>query len=372
MLKSSHLVLLLLTAFSGRLTAQVFDNTGNGLLNGKYYFRELIITANDEAVLYGNITFSGGTYTISGAQIVDYNQQSISPYSSSGTYTISASGFGFIPEGLINSQVYGGVGTNGVFIGSSTESGDYDLFIAAPVTSQGISTLQGSYSLGYMDPNGFLTSNYPNAALLQMTSNGSGSIGTVSASISVTSPTPINQSYSGVKYIVSNNAFVVTFPSSSSSSALIQGPEYLYSTPDGSFVFGGSPQNFDMIVGVRTGGSVSGLGGLYYQAGFDVDNSQLASGSVNFNTYYGSFTANSGNLIGHQRIQSGIGSGAQGYTYFDNYQAGSSSYTDGFTSAQYIINSGGVRIGLGIGPLLGISVAVPAPSFSGPGVYLSP
>ena len=44
---------------------------------------------------------------------------------------------------------------------------------------------------------------------------------------------------------------------------MLTGKEYLYSTPDGSFVFGGSPLNFDMIVGVRTGGSSSGLGGLY-------------------------------------------------------------------------------------------------------------
>jgi uncharacterized protein (TIGR03437 family) len=372
MLKSTALVLLLIAALSATLSAQTFDNTGNGMLNGKYYFREVIYTSNDEAAVYGNITFSGGSYTISGAQILDANQQSVSPYSTSGTYTISASGFGFISEGLINSPVYGAVGANGVFVGSSTEAGVYDLFIAAPVTSQGVSTLQGSYSLAYMDPSGYVSQGIPNDALLQMTSNGSGSIGTVNLTGYVTSSTPINQSLSGVKYIVSNNAYVVTFPNSSS--AFISGQEYLYSTPDGSFVFGGSPVNFDMIVGVRTGTSVPGLGAgsLYYQAGMDADNSQVsATGSSGFDTYYGSFfTVDSSTLLGHQRIQSGAGS-AQGYTYSNGYQSGN--YTDSLFAAQEIFGPGGVRIGFGIGPYPSLSVAVPAPALtSNSGVYLSP
>ena len=373
---SSRLVVLCIAALSATASAQTFDNSGNSLLNGKYYFREVIYTSNDEAAVYGNITFSGGTYTISGAQILDYNQGGVSTYSPpSGTYTISASGFGFISEQLLNDQIYGAVGANGVFVGSSTESGVYDLFIAAPVTSQSVSTLQGSYSLAYMDPNGTLTNGLAYDAALQMTSNGSGNIGTVNLSAYATSSTPTNQSLSGVRYIVSNNAFVVTFPSSSSSSALIQGQEYLYSTPDGSFVFGGSPVNFDMIVGVRTGTSGSGLGagGLYYQGGIDIDNSQAnTTGSVGFDTYYGSFfTVNSNTLLGHQRIQSGAGS-AQGYTYADGYQSGTT-YTDTFFSTQETIGAGGVRIGVGVGPYPSLSVAMPAPALtSNSSVYLSP
>ena len=73
MLKSTAFVLLLMSVLSGTVSAQVFDNSGNSLLNGKYYFREVILNANDEAAVYGNITFSGGSYTIS-AQILDYNQ----------------------------------------------------------------------------------------------------------------------------------------------------------------------------------------------------------------------------------------------------------------------------------------------------------
>ena len=374
MLKPTQLALILVAWLSGPLAAQVFDNTGNGMLNGPYYFREVLFTSTDEVAIYGSINFSGGTYTTTGAQILDCNQNGCSgpsTYSTSGTYTLSASGFGFISEKLISSQIYGGVGANGVFVGSSTESGDWDLFIAAPLSSQAVSTLQGSYSLAYIDATGLLTNGTPYDALLQMTPNGSGNIGTVNVSAYATSSTATTQSLSGIKYIASNGAFVLTFPSNSNT-ALVQGQEYLYSTPDGSFVFGGSPNNFDMIVGVRTG-SGSGLGGFYYQAGMDVDDSQVANGgSPGLDTYYGSFSANAGVLVGHERIQLGSGS-AEGYTYTDGYQAGSTTYTDAFFNAQEIMGANGVRISLGIGPSLSISVALPAPNPSQSGsVYINP
>ena len=62
---------------------------------------------------------------------------------------------------------------------------------------------------------------------------------------------------------------VVTFPNSTSN--VITGQKYVYISPDGNFIFGGSPQGFDMFVGVRTGSGAS-FGGLYYQAGLDQDN----------------------------------------------------------------------------------------------------
>jgi uncharacterized protein (TIGR03437 family) len=104
----------------------------------------------------------------------------------------------------------------------------------------------------------------------------------------------------------------------------------------------------------------------------DADDSQAASGSFGLaDTYYGSFNADSGNIVGHQRLQTGSGTG-QGFTYYDSYQTGSTNYTDTSTSTQYIIGANGVRIGVGLGPFPSLSVAVPVPRFSGPDVYLSP
>jgi uncharacterized protein (TIGR03437 family) len=365
-MKLMRTVSFLFAALSLPAGAQVFDSSGNGMLNGKYYFREVLFTATDEVAMYGNITFSSGTYTISGTQTYDCNQSGCGFFNppAGGTYSIAASGFGFISNQLLGGQIYGLVGGNGVFVGSSTETGNYDLFIAAPVTSQSASTLQGPYSLAFIDVTGAATGGTPIDAQLQMSPNGAGTIGNVSVSAYVTTSTPITQTLSGVKYIVSNNAFVVTFPNSST--ALLTGNEYLYSTPDGSFVFGGSPQSFDMIVGVRTGGSTSGLGGLYYTAGFDADNS-----SGNIDTFYGSLSANAGSIIGHERLQFG-GLAAEDFTFYASYKTGSSTYTDSNTNTQYTIGTSGVRIGLGIGPSLGVTVALQAPNLTGTGVFLSP
>src|ERR1017187_3453328 len=232
-MKLARMVVLLTGVIGWPLAAQVWDNTGNGKLSGTYYFRQVIFTSTDEVAVYGNIVFSGsGTYTLTGTQAIDCNQSSgcSAINTSSGTYTISASGYGAISGPVTGSPVYGLVGANGIFVGSTTEAALNDLFIAAPVSGQSTGTLQGSYSLAYLYPG----AQVPYDALLQMTSNGSGAIGTVGVSAYGESSTPTTQSISGVKYYVSNNALVVTFPTSST--AVVSGQEYLYSPPDGSFV----------------------------------------------------------------------------------------------------------------------------------------
>jgi len=358
----------ILAAASWSVSAQVWDNTGNKLLNGNYYFREVTFTSNDAYAIYGTISFSSGTYNVN-ATAIQASTGSEGPYTDSGPYSISASGFGFFNNSLIGSPIYGLVGANGVFVGSITEGGVNDIFVAAPLTSQSAGTLQGAYSLSYADPTGALTGGTPFGALLTMNSNGGGGIGNVSVTAYSTDSTPTTQNISGVNYIVSNGAYVLTFPNSNT--ALLQGQEYLYSTPDGSFVFGGSPQGFDMIVGVQNG-SAGTFGGLYYSAGLNIDNSQFAStGSVGLNSYYGSFNAQNEIVLAHQRIL-GSGGSAYSYTFSNSYPAGSGSYTDNFLNEQFIAGTGGTQIGVGIGPFPGVSVSVRAPSISGSGVFLSP
>ena len=69
---------------------------------------------------------------------------------------------------------------NGVFVGSSTESGLNDLFIAVTASPAATSsTLQGNYSIAYMNVlDGTPGDNYD--ALGQFTADGRGNIGTVS------------------------------------------------------------------------------------------------------------------------------------------------------------------------------------------------
>jgi uncharacterized protein (TIGR03437 family) len=373
-MKTFHVGLILLAASTFPAVAQTWDNTGNKLLNGRYYFREVTLTsAGDAYAAYGTIIFSNGTYTLgSDAVYIQASTGLEQAYTTGGSYSLAASGFGFINNSLIGSPIYGLVGANGVFVGSITETNVNDIFIAAPVSAQNAGTLSGPYSIAYADPLGALTGGTPFGALLTLNSSGGGSIGSVNVSAYVDTSTPQTQSISGVSYTVSNNAFVVSFPANNNSTNLVQGQEFLYSTPDGSFVFGGSPQNFDMLVGVRTN-STGTFGGLYYSAGLQIDNSSLdSSGQYGVNTYYGSFNANNGVILGHQRVEASDGN-PYGFTYSDVYTGTDGNYTDDYLGAQFISGVGGdTQISVGIGPYPGISVAVRAPSFSGSGVYLSP
>jgi uncharacterized protein (TIGR03437 family) len=166
---------------------------------------------------------------------------------------------------------------------------------------------------------------------------------------------------------------VVTFPTSTT--ALLSGQYYLYFSPDGNFVFGGSPNAFDMFVGVRTSTATPSLGGLFVEAGLDQDESNLSNGYADMDSYYGSISANAGNITGHQRLQNVFNSNASSFTYNDVYTVpANGAYATADTS--FVVGPG-IRIGSGIGPFLGIRVALQAPSADPAavgqnGVFLNP
>ena len=56
----------------------------------------------------------------------------------------------------------------------------------------------------------------------------------------------------------------------------------------------GRPKSWDFLVGIRTASGTPGFGGLYYQAGIDLSSA--------FDSYYGSLNANAGLAVGHQRV----------------------------------------------------------------------
>src|SRR5580704_4539146 len=115
-------------------TTPTWDNSGNHLLNGTYYFRDATYQVGDStgdlsyaAALYGTISFDGnGNYTMNAPFLVDSNNNDQAQPNVSGTYRISASGFGFL-DNPFGDSIYGLV-SNGIFVGSSTESGLNDLF----------------------------------------------------------------------------------------------------------------------------------------------------------------------------------------------------------------------------------------------------
>ena len=365
--------------------AQTFDSSGNGLLNGTYYFREVIWVVGDGAgdlsegiSLYGNISFDGnGHYTLSNSQAFVASQMgsSLQGFSGTGTYSIAASGFGFLsPLTTSGGPIYGLV-SNGIFVASSTSSAYNDLFIAAQLPSPAPtnSFFNGSYTMMEVDfsagtPAGTI------GAQFQLNPNGSGTIGSVNITgyLCPNGCGTLTQTNTGVKYLFSNGGANVNFQGSATSS-LIFGQKYFYFSPDGNFVFGGDPQAFDMFVGVRSPATAPNFGGLYYQAGVYQDDSELTvTGVGDLNTYYGSFNVNGGNILADERLLSLFNTGPFHYSYYDTYSLNANGSYDDATNHYVFGNGGAIRIGVGTSTSLGINVAAKAPSFTPSGVYIYP
>jgi uncharacterized protein (TIGR03437 family) len=395
---------LLLISMAAGLGAQTstWDTSGNGMLNGTYYFRHVLYqlstagdgTLYDTVSLYGTVTFSGtGTYSMTATE-VDYGARQLVPLTvTNGTYSIAASGQGFLSHPLsTGDSIHGMVNAQGIFIGSSTENahGYNDLFIAAPLGSPapGLSTFKGTYSLAYMNFSGN-SPQYTVGAMLQMSPDGAGNTGIVGvvAYAGQNGSSKVVLSMPNAKIRPSNGALVVAFPNTSGS--FLAGDYWLYFSPDGNFVFGGSPYSTDLLVGVRTGTGTPDLSGLYCEAGLDQDESTLLTYGFarNLDAFYGSFSAAGGNIVGHQRllldsfnptVTNSTTITPSDYTYSDTYSvAANGTYSSPATNpvTNYAVGNG-IRIGSGIGPLLGISVALQAPvmnsSLSTTGVFLNP
>ncbi len=387
----NRILLVLFVATGTALAAgPAWDSTGNSQLNGTYNFRQVQYTTDGsgnisrQIAFFGTVTFSGnaaGTYAFGGNNTLLNSGASLG-IPATGPYSVSASGYGFLSNPLgTGSSVYFLV-SKGILIGSSTESGGSngtfvnDLFIAAPVTPNFTnSSFSGSYTMA-----GFFSSLNAGAfadASVQLTADGAGKLTTANitgyrGTAAATGTQPTN-----VRYLFSSGTGVITFPVASLSlpTTFFSGDENVCVSPDGNFIFGGSPNTYDMFVGVRNAasGSPTLTPGLYYEAGLDVDESQWDSDQLaTLDSYYGvmnAFQSNGkGYILGHERLlYAGFGA-AEGVNYTTTYPTGS--YTgpanvgqlDPSATVQYTIGAGGIRIGLGIGPWLGIEVAFPAPA----------
>ncbi len=407
--------LFLCVAAAGPLAAQtpVFDTSGNGMLNGTYYFRHVyyLIDTNadsngitgdigDAIAVYGNITFSGnGTYTFNNAFVTD-NGAGVSAYplscylsgtqgctASQGTAVaehllhLCTSGFGFLVDPLTGDNVLGLVAANGIFSGSSTEdevSGEFtDLFIGAPLASPAPAAFKGAYTVVGYSP----------GADFSFALNPSGS-GTLALAISGYYEGGVSSTISqsaNPTYMFSNGAAVLNFPNSTTANFFTGGQEFLYFSPDGNFFFGGSPTGFDMVLGVNN-----------------------ASGDQSFGTCNGgNMTASTTRRVSIRTSRTSV-TGLR--TWMDTTDLSmppvaeilsrtnaspirsstfpltaillrtrptppvTGAYVDSGTALNYWVGDGGtVRIGEGVGPYLGITVAFQAPTFTPSGsVYINP
>src|ERR1039457_5221739 len=329
-----RIFLLLALGLAAQAQTTTWDTSGNGMLNGTYYFRQVIYVLADgagdlgEAIsLYGNIKFDGnGNYALtSGLWLAfDSSPPSGQPVtgSTTGTYSISASGYGFISNPYTGDNTYGLVSQQGIFVGSSTDNsfGYNDLFVAAPLASPlpTAANFSGTYVFSNLDLVG-AASGQPAGMLSMMftlTADGACHLGNTTVTGYVgTNTTPVLQAASLPTCLFSNGAAVVTF---STTGTLMAVQKYLYFSKDGNYVFGVSQYTgvnpWDMIVGVKVSSGTPNFSGLYYQAGIDEFEGYL-------DTYYGSLkSVGGGTIMEHQRIEDLFYTPATtDFTYADSY-----------------------------------------------------
>lgn len=379
-----RLALLAFALSSAFAQTPEWDVTGNNLLTGTYNFREALWITNAQATnalneaasQYGTITFDGqGNYTATVASWSSFDN-AVTNYTRAGTYAISSSGFGFIRRTSTDGDyVYGAV-ANGVFIGSSTESGFNNLFVAArqPTTPLTAANFNQRYTVAYLN---LATANLSQVrdALFQINPNGAGSLGIVAVSgYSAGNYNALSQTINNASYTVANGVATLNFGPKNATD-LLSGSQQMFSSPDGQLIFGGATNGWDIFIGIRTPTLAStSYSGLYYQAGIDVDRSPLPAGTAVIDSYYGSSNTipSVNSIIGHQRLQAAPDA-AYEYTYSDDYTLSTTgSHNDALGLQYFVSNDGAYRIGFGKSDFLGLNIAVKVPAFSGSGVYLNP
>ena len=267
------------------------QSLSNGSLNGKYFFRHLLIEATGSGAIagmrtaYGAITFDGsGAYTCAGSQIV--GTAAPVAFSVSGAYAVKATGY----VSLSNPQRAGvdlnaGLG-QGALVGASTETtGVYDLFIAvqAPSGAQSNLSFAGSYDVSALEFPGATATQVRNATF-RLTAAGNGSAGNLTVT-GKTSDRNSTSTISNATYSISSDGSgTLTLPGS----GLLNGTRALWISSDNSLALFGStsPGGHDIWIGSKSfngTANASSFQNLFFRTGlrFDTGRSGIYAGSSN-------------------------------------------------------------------------------------------
>ena len=168
----------LLVMFGASAMGQV---AGNAALNGRYYFRQVLLVAdgsanvNDTRTGFGTLTFDGnGNYTVAGQQLVGTSAPAA--LAGSASYTVKPGGYVTLANPLRGGSTVNARLGVGALVGSSTEAGAtvFDLFLAIPAATQAPATVNGPYWISSLElPNGGVAN--IRDTNFKLTANGSGS-----------------------------------------------------------------------------------------------------------------------------------------------------------------------------------------------------
>ena len=288
---------------------------GNSSLNGKFNARHLMLTVNsggtitDARTFYGSLTFDGsGAFTYTGNQIVGTGAPI--PASGSGNYSVQGTGYVSMTNfQRTDANLRGGLGQGALVASTQETAGVYDLLIAIPASSSGVtnSALSGTYFTSTMEFPGGTSANVRNA-FFQLKPNGAGTLSDVSVTgkaanlqDKVQTQTVAAPSYS----LTSDGSGTATFPLPSGGSALSQllsGTRQIFVSSDSNFLIGGStaPGGHDLLIGSKAFSGTANTGSLrnlYFAAGLQLTPNRPGS-------YSGAANANgSGKLVSSRRVR---------------------------------------------------------------------
>lgn len=368
-------------------SAQNADTSGNGVLKGPYFVREVLMTGNVDGSVttagsaIGVAVFDGnGNYTFTG-QGTNLASGPNTALTLSGAYSVGSNGF-FQMQSLADptDTEFGGVSSLGpsAFVASATEQANVTMMVGIPIGSTvSNSSFKGNYTVGAIDfPNAGITA--VRQAAFNLTADGAGNLGnvTISGAGANLGGTPLSQPESGVTYSLSSGGTGTINFGAAAASQLVSGTKNFYISADGTIILGGSPTGYDMLVGIQAlaGGGSNGIANqVYYMGGLEDSIEQPANA---IDAFYGSETANgSGTSIFHNRINSLI-SPVYDYTFDTQYTIASNgtvpvgsgepySYTFG-VNGQAFIAIGDVAGSDFYSLTLGLGIA----KCAGSGVYL--
>ena len=385
----------MLLTVAGAMYGQSWDNSGNSMLNGTYYFRQvyyLPITQRhvprylSEAVtIYGSISFDGNgqlqyldvkrcddarLQLLLRPEEVCANALPLPLFTATGTYSIASSGYGFITSPYATGDlIYGLVSANGVFVGSSTDNsyGYNDMLVAAPLASPAptLSSFTGSWTVGDFD----FTSGSSGDALTHVFSR----IRTASGNLNVGAHHRIRRRQHPDVY-ADRQRTQIYFQQwrgrrhvSDQWRAHLRPKIFLLLTGRQFHVWR-IARHVQYPLRLDRGGEEHDRqpdpSGLYYQAGLD----QYAS-TGDLDSYFGSVNVIDGaapqTYLEHQRMNDFGGTSVYDYTYDATI-----SLSGVFSQllARYVVGAGGAEaITSGISPYLGLKVALQAPTTTGTG-----
>jgi uncharacterized protein (TIGR03437 family) len=403
MLHSHRTILLgLLTAASGAWTvgAQTFDSSGNSILNGVYFVREVMFTQVDGSgaigqaqSAIGRATFDGnGNYTFNGQLMISTAGSTASTTSVTGTYKVGANHYlqmtSIFPNidtnpatAAINAE-YGGVGAVGpsAFVASATEGQNYDIFVGIPISANAANaSLSGTYTAAYL---GFPKADINSVRVCGLTLNADGKGNFAATSVTGSAfnlgDTTLTQAASGLTYALGANGTGTIDFGAASLNQLVSGTQQFAVSADGNLMIGGSPNDFDLFIAMRSltaPASNATYQGVYYLAGMVEE--PPSSGDSNYLVgWYGSTAATPEGLsLTHWRWNDNYGGsfGSQDDTFSESYTVPASGVFVGSGGDQYILGANGQAAFLLGGPgWYELCLELQAPTWSGTGVFLQP